>query len=236
MRTEYVDANNKQRHPALRDDTGQFFIPSDLDDARISTIVADTQVWKVEFYVGDSNTPEPPQYYHVPARPPTIAELRKATLPDLDEASKRKLQSLLIKDEPGVPGRTPLTGPTLTLTAINASTAYLTVQGVRAYPSPKGNFYFRDAVQDRPLKNEPGPPNPRDPMIKPIFWAAAVPSNTPTNIPCANWLNGDVHCASSDAYLDPAIGDVRMTGVELILPPTNFVEIARFLSVQQLLP
>jgi hypothetical protein len=231
MRSEYVDASIGQRHPSLRD-IAQYFIKSDIADATIAAIAPNTQVWKAEFYVGASATPDVAQYYRVPARPLTIAELSQTTLPDLAPDTRDMLKAMLIQDNAGV-GITPLAGrPALTLSATGASPVYLSVHGSTTSTTTGGTLYFRD-VPSFPVYVTS---DLSSPLLNPSFAPRPTSPGIPTTVPCASGINGDAHCASKDNYVDSPLEAALMTGVELKAYPAYPVEKARFLSVQQLLP
>lgn len=214
LRTEYVDqaANANSSHPSLRD-FGQHFAHDITESALLQLGVGD--VWTLDFYVGDSFTPDATQYYRLPARPSTIAALRAQALPDLQAPTRLFLKNLLNFVEPGNPGITPLTGlPALKIQFTSAPDEFIEprVIGLTAPPGSSANIFFNDAL-----------------AFEDWFFA---PITDQVTVPCRNGSNGDLHCLPDGRYASGAI----LLGVELQKSLPNRLMLAHHFSVLQLLP
>lgn len=209
LRSEYVDtaANANSRHPSLRD-YGQYFAKEITESALTQFGVG--EIWKLEFYFGDATSPDASQYYRLPARPYTIAELRAQTLPDLQAQVKQSLQALLITDGGDIPGVTPLSGLSpLSLAWTGTPTPdEVRVLGYTSPPPFTSTIFFTDFSM-------PGSGAPASQIV-----------------PCRNGSNGDLHCAADGRYSSSAV----LQGVELLARQPDRRELAHYFSVLQLLP
>ena len=209
LRSEYVDtaANANARHPSRRD-FGQYFA-NDISEAALKQFGIG-EVWKIDFYFGNASTPDASQYYRLPARPYTIAELRAQALPDLQAPTKQFLQSLLVSDGGDVPGVTPLGGlPALTLPSTGS-------------PAPIEQRVFGLTV-----------PPPFDTDLFFTDFRFLLSSSAGNNaVPCENGGNGDLHCTADRRYASGA----TLNGVELLVRQPDRRELAHYFSVLQLLP
>lgn len=213
LRSEYVDkaANANSRHPSRRE-FGQHFANDIAESALLQLSAGD--VWTLDFYVGNAGTPDATQHYRLPARPYTIAELRAQALPDLQAPTKQFLQSLLIHDEPGVPGITPLSGlPELEVRWTTTPEVILPrVFGLTAPIESSGNIFFSDSLD-----------------FKDRFFGSLSDKRV---VPCRNGSNGDLHCTQEGRYASGAI----LHGVELQKALPDRRMLVHHFSVLQLLP
>lgn len=209
LRSEYTDtaAGVPRRHPSLRD-FAQYFA-NDMPDSAIKLLSAG-DVWSLAFYVGKSSTPDAVQYYRLSARPFTIDEIRSLAVPDLTAPTKAFLQGLLVSNEPGNPGFTPLAGyPSLALPSTRSPAAMeQRVFGLTAPPGATANIFFTD--------------------ISYLLFGTLGNQI----VPCQNGGNGDLHCAPDGSYASGAL----LNGVELLARLPDRREIAQHFSVLQLLP
>ena len=209
LRTEYTDVipGVNRQHPSRRD-FGQYFA-NDITELALQQF-SPGDVWTIDFYFGNENTPGASQYYRLPARPLTISQLRTLPMPDITAPTKTLLQSLLIGDGGNIPGITPLADlrPFTLPTTSEPIPAELRVFGLTAPAGAGANIFFTD-----------------------FRYLLYIDFQNRT-VSCSNGALGDLHCAANGNYAAGA----TLEGVEVVSTLPDRREIANHYSVYQLLP